>query len=85
VKIRRTRIEIYLRATFFSTANFKWTGLRLNSALRASNDLSQGKVVKVKIGLNFTHIFSSFLTNSGLFRLYNNKSVKLKGNNSALL
>jgi hypothetical protein len=83
-KIRRTRIEIYLRATF-ATASFTWTGLRSNSALYASNGLSQGKVVKVKIGLIFTHIFRSYLTDSGLCRLYNNKPVKVQGNNSASL
>lgn len=83
-KTRRTRIEIYQRATF-STANFTWTGLKLNSALHASNGLSQGKEVKVKISLNYTHIFRSFLADSGLCHLHNSNSVKVQGNNRALL
>jgi hypothetical protein len=83
-RIRRTRIEICLRATFF-TANFIWTGLRLNPALHAYNGLSQGMVVKVKIFLNYTHIFRPYLADSGLCAFYKNKSVTVKGNNSALL
>jgi hypothetical protein len=67
----------------FYTANFTWTGLRLNPALHASNGLSQGMVVKVEIVLNYIHIFRSYLIDSGLCDLSKNKSVDVQGNKSA--